>query len=181
MGLLSVIVLCIIYTSLIVIVYEYYKLFNSKDEYTKQELKQVLFFIPNRWIPLVSKFRLYPIYALVSLIIGILIPLLSTNWFFQSSVFCILFFIILPQIHRTYEPMKVTVSDSFIDTVAAAISEYYEIILFFFSTGTLSSLTYAWVTEKNLSFFWFMLNAIITCTIMFFMLASIDKDDKGKA
>ena len=179
MGLLSIFLLCIFYTGLIVIVYEYYKLFNSKDEYTKQELKQVVFLIPDRWIPLLSKFRLYPIYTLVSLIIGILIPLLSTNWFFQSSVFCILFFIILPQIHRTYEPMKVTVSDSFIDTVAAAISEYYEIILFFFSTGTLSSLTYTWVTEKELSFLWFLFNAIIICAIMFFMLASIDKNDKG--
>jgi hypothetical protein len=75
--------------------------------------------------------------------------------------------------------MKVTVSDSFIDTVAAAISEYYEIILFFFSSGTLSSLTYTWVTEKELSFLWFLFNAIIICAIMFFMLASIDKNDKG--
>jgi hypothetical protein len=77
--------------------------------------------------------------------------------------------------------MKVTVTDSFVDTVAAAISEYYEIILFFFSSGTLSSLTYTWVTEKELSFLWFLFNAIIICAIMFFMLASIDKDDKGNA
>jgi len=77
--------------------------------------------------------------------------------------------------------MKVTVTDSFVDTVAAAISEYYEITLFFFSSGTLSSLTYTWVTEKELSFLWFLFNAIIICAIMFFMLASIDKDDKGNA
>ncbi|HOJ27549.1 MAG TPA: hypothetical protein PL059_00590 [Spirochaetota bacterium] len=177
MGLLSIMLLCIFYTILIVIVYEYYKLFNSKDEYTKQELKQVVFLIPDHWIPLLSKFRLYPVYALTSLVFGILIPLLSTNWFFQSSVLCILLFIILPQIRRSYEPMKVTVSDSFVDTVATALSEYYEIILFFFSTGTLSSLTYTWVTEKELSFLWFMVNAIIICIIMFFMLASLDKEN----
>ncbi len=177
MGLLSIILLCIFYTALIVIVYEYYKLFNAKDEYTKQELQQVVFLIPDHWIPLLSKFRLYPVYALVSLVIGILIPLLSTNWFFQSSVFCIILFIILPQIRRSYEPMKVTVSDSFIDTLASAISEYYEIILFFFSIGTLSSLTYTWVTEKELSFLWFMFNVIIISAIILFMLASLDREN----
>lgn len=177
MGLLSIILLCIFYASLIVIIYEYYKLFNAKDEYTKQELKQVVFLIPEHWIPLLSKFRLYPIYALVSLIFGILIPLLSTNWFFQSSVFCIILFIVLPQIRHSYEPMKVTVSDSFLDTVAAALSQYYEIILFFFATGTLASMTYTWVTEKELSFLWFMFNIIIICAIMFFMLASLDKEN----
>ncbi|MCX8125047.1 MAG: hypothetical protein N3F66_12920 [Spirochaetes bacterium] len=177
MGLVSIILLCIFYCSLIVIVYEYYKLFNAKDEYTKQELKQVVFLIPDHWIPLLSKLRLYPIYAFVSLIFGIVIPLLSTNWFFQSSIFCIILFIILPQIRRTYEPMKVTVSDSFMDTVASALSEYYEIILFFFSLGTLSSMTYTWVSEKELSFLWFLFNTIIICAIMFFMLASLDKEN----
>ncbi len=177
MGLLSIVLLCIFYTIIIVIMYEYYKLFNSKDEYTKQELKQVIFLIPDHWLPLLSKFRLYPVYALLSLVFGILIPLLSTNWFFQSSVFCILLFIILPQIRRSYKPMEVTVSDSFYDAVAAAISHYYEIIIFFYSSGTLSSLTFTWITEKDLSFLWFLFNAIIIYSIMFFMLASMDKEN----
>lgn len=177
MGLIAILLLCVFYLGLIIIIYEYYMLFSSKDEYTKQELKGVITGIPDHWMPLLSQFRLFPIYALTSLIVGILIPLLSYNWFFQSSIFSILLFIILPQVRRSYEPMKVTITDSIWDTIAAALSEYHEIMIVFFSIGTVASLTYCWIANRELSFLWFFVNAIIICVIIFFILVSIDKEN----
>ncbi|HOE21543.1 MAG TPA: hypothetical protein PKJ69_11355, partial [Spirochaetota bacterium] len=86
-------------------------------------------------------------------------------------------FIILPQVRRSYEPVKVTITDSIWDIIAAALSEYHEIMIVFFSTGTVASLTYCWIANRELSFLWFFVNAIIICVIIFFTLVSIDKEN----
>ncbi|HOT20043.1 MAG TPA: hypothetical protein PLX22_08855, partial [Spirochaetota bacterium] len=70
MGLIAILLLCVFYLGLIIIIYEYYTLFSSKDEYTKQELKGVITGAPDHWMPLLSQFRLFPVYALASLIVG---------------------------------------------------------------------------------------------------------------
>src|SRR6056297_661362 len=178
--------LLILYAAAIFItllVFHYFQLFRSKEQYTRDELKNVIPSIPRYWDSLLQRYYLpgFIFSLVVSSVLGLLFPSIALNWFFQSAIIFIVLFIVLPYVKSYRENIMVTSSDNIGDIFSNVFTRYTEVILFGFGAGTFSSMTYQWTSHKELSFLWFLVNAAAILIIMVKILVDVSsiKEEKN--
>jgi TM2 domain-containing membrane protein YozV len=165
MAFLYIIIIYMCFVFFLVSVSYYVTLFSQKEQYTREEISNVLPYIFESWRKLGAK---YPVTGLllallVSSFIGLLVPFISSHWSINSAVFYGLFYAVFPILKERFDSTRVSSSPYYRDDISNAFSRYAGIILFGFGAGTGTSLMYNWAHNKELGFLWFILNlAVIT-------------------
>ncbi len=180
---ISLIILYVAAIFISLILFHYFQLFRSKEQYTKEELKNVIPSIPRYWDSLLQRYSIsgFVFSLLAATIPGLLIPFISLGWFFQSAIIFILLFIILPYVRGYMENIRVTAPADYGDVISNIFIRYTDVILYGFGAGTLSSITYLWTTHRELSFLWYIINAAVILIIMIKLLINVSsiKDEKN--
>lgn len=168
----------IVYLFLILAGYYYINLFISKEQYSKDELKNILPYFSQLWNKISSSYSILTlcIILLVLSIIGILIPMVSSHWIFNSSILFVVLFFVLPYLKKHYEKAQVAESDQYSDTVVNIFIKYTSIVLIGFGTGLGCALIYNWRSLININSLWFLLNIIVVSILLGITLNNLMKE-----
>jgi len=160
MALLYVVIIYAVFTLFILTVCYYVNLISSKDQYTREEISNILPFVAETWQKVYSRYPSPMLFLMLlgSSFIGLLIPFLSSHWFFNSAVFFVVLYLVAPLAKERVDSVKVSNSDEIKDDLTNLFSRFTYIIVLGFGLGTATSLMYNWAQEKELSFLWFLLN-----------------------
>jgi hypothetical protein len=168
MDIIIVVIIYLVYLFLLIFINYYVNLFSSKGEYTQDELKSVFPFFKDSWDVIQSKYSLsyFFLFLILSSVIGIIIPLLTINWFFNSSILFIVVFFTFPYIKNYFEDRMVTESDDYRDNYANIFAKHSEIVTIGFGIGLGSSLIYMWRNNIEINSIWFLINIIILTILL---------------
>ena len=152
----------IVYLSLLILGSYYVNLYVSKDQFTKDELKNVMPYLTQLMGKIVNNYSTSILIAtlLVSSIIGIALPLLSDHWFLNSSIIFLVMFFAFPVAKKNFEKTQVTTGGTLSDTIINIFTRYYNVILIGFGNGSATGLMYNWGVYKSVHFLWFLINLI---------------------
>jgi hypothetical protein len=159
---IEILIMYIVYLSLLVFGSYYVDLYISKDQFTKEELKNVLPYLSKLLNKIINSYSipLFLAILLVSSIIGIALPLLSDHWFLNSSIIFLVMFFTFPVAKKNFEKTQVTIGGNMSDTVTNIFTRYYNVILVGFGNGTATGIMYNWGVYKSVHFLWFLINLI---------------------
>ncbi|MFC1670386.1 hypothetical protein ACFL20_08330 [Spirochaetota bacterium] len=168
----------IIYFLLILIASYYVNLFLTKDEYTKDELKNVIPYLKNYWDKIKGNYSLIIIIIIlvISSLIGYLIPAVITHWITNSSIFFVIVFFVLPIIKKRFEITQVTSSENYSDKIANIFVKYIDIIIIGFGSGLGSALISNWRKLIDIHSFWFVLNIVIVSIFLGISFSRVTED-----
>jgi hypothetical protein len=160
---IEILLIYIVFLSILILGSYYVDLYLSKDQFTKEELKDVLPYLLKLWRKVSHSFSmlLLAVILAVSSLLGILFPMVSQNWFLNSSIIFLTMFFSFPVLKRNFDKTTVTVSGSYADTAMNIFVKYHNIILVGFGAGTASGLIYNWGAFKAVHFLWFLVNLIV--------------------
>lgn len=168
MDIIVVVLIYFVYLFLLIFINYYLNLFTSKGEYTQDELKNVFPYFKDSWDTIRSKYALssFFLFLIFSSIVGIVIPLLTINWFFNSSILFIVVFFTFPYIKSYFEDRMVTESEDYRDNFANIFAKHSEIITIGFGIGLGSSMTYVWRNNIEVNSIWFLINFIVLSVLL---------------
>lgn len=152
----------------------YYKLFKSKDSYSRDELKNSVPFIGQFFSIVFAEYSssMVMLIFFISALIGLLPLLLISHWIINSALIsCILHFA-APVLKNRYEETQVTVTDNYADSAISIFMRYSYIITVGISVGIASALIYNWAVFKLIHFLWFFINIAIVSAVT---VMSMDK------
>jgi len=158
------ILLIYIFYLLIIVVGSYYvNLYLTKDQFTKDELKDIMPYLTKLWNRTATSYSLATLLTCLfaASIIGILLPMLSQHWFLNSAIIFIIMFFAFPLAKKNYDIARITTGGSFADTAMGIFVKYSSIILIGFGTGTATGIMYNWGAYKAIHFIWFLVNLIV--------------------
>ena len=172
------VILCSIYLILIVLGYYYANLFVTQDQYTKEELKNLLPYLKELWSKIGDK---YPVPVFLSVLIistffGIVIPMFFRHWIANSSIFFVILFFILPFVKKYLEKSQVAESENYSDTISNIFIRYMDIIIIGFGTGLGSALIYNWRDLPGIYSPFFLINIIIISIFLGYTVKNLLKD-----
>lgn len=173
----SIIIIYIIYSLVIILSCYYIDLFLSKEQYSKDELKNILPYLKKIHENIIfnhSSFTL-SIVLICSSFLGIIIPLISSSWIINSSILYAIIFLTLPFLKKHFEKSQVSSSEDYADMIVNVFLRYDNVIILGFGSGTGASLIYNWGSMKNISFLWFFINIIIVSAISGYTLKKSTK------
>ncbi|MDM7988256.1 MAG: hypothetical protein QUS13_13080 [Smithella sp.] len=159
---IQVALLFAVYLILVILTSYYVNLYLTKDQFTKDELKNVMPYLKESWVK-ISRTYAMPMLAaifLVSSIIGIILPMLSQHWFLNSAILFLVMFFTFPLAKKNVHKAGVTTGGDFSDTVMSIFAQYDNIILSGFGGGTATGLMYNWGAYNAVHFLWFLVNFI---------------------
>lgn len=172
MSLLFLLLVYFVYVLFLFVIHYYTDLISSKDQYTKEELSNILPAVVENWKVLSAMYT--PSGMLIGLaassIIGLLIPFISSNWFVNSSILVIVLYLVIPFIKEQIDSSMVHSSDNIADSVVNFFSKNAVIILLGFGSGTGASLMYNWAQKKDIPFLWFLVNLVAVTVLMEILL-----------
>ncbi len=156
-------ILCILYLSVVLVGVYYFNLITLKDQYTKDDLKNVIPFFKESWKKVSSE---YPVPLFLSILViatffGVVIPMIFRHWVTNSSIFFVILFFTLPLIKKYLEKSQVTESKSYSDNLSNLFIRYMDIIITGFGTGLGSALIYNWRDLPEIYSPFFLINIII--------------------
>ena len=156
-----------IFLSVLIVMNYYINLWKSKNEYTKDEIKDVFPHFLSFLKIIGSQYSPVPflVLLLLSSLLGFLIPYIP-HWFFYSSIILIVMFLVFPIITNSIEQSKVMAAGDMKDIAANIFAKHSDIIIIGFGTGLGSSLIFRWGSLKEISFLWFLVNIIIISIII---------------
>jgi hypothetical protein len=159
---IEIILIYIVYLFVLIVGSYYVDLYLSKDQFTKEELKDVLPYLSKLWRKIAHSYSVSLVAAIltVSSLFGILFPMVSQNWFLNSSIIFLIMYFSFPVLKKNFDKTTVTVSGSYADTATNIFVKYHEIILIGFGAGTATGLIYNWGVFKAVHFLWFLVNLI---------------------
>ncbi len=178
MDFIYIIIVFVVYLIVLLGVNYYINLFSEKEEYTKEELKNILPYFSILMEKINSKHALPQVllaFILSSFIAG-LIPFVGSHWFIQSAILFGIILFFLPIVKSYFENQKVTSSDRISDSFINVFTGVSEIIILGFGLGYASSFMFVWVTDRELSFMWFMLNLIAFTFLLEYTIQKIIKE-----
>ncbi len=160
---IEILLIYIVYLVIVILSSYYVNLYISKDQFTKDELKEILPYLSKFWTRITGNYSILilGIVIIVSSFLGIIIPMLSNNWFFNSSILFVIMYLTFPLAKRNFDKAKVTTGGDISDTIVNIFAKYYTIILIGFGTGTATALMYNWGAYRIIHFLWFVINFII--------------------
>lgn len=160
---IEILLLYVVYLALLILTSYYINLYISKDQFTKDELKDILPYLARFKVAITAKYTtfLFVIILSTSSLIGLIIPFLSNNWFLNSSIIFIITYFTFPLVKKNFDNAKVTTGGNFSDTIINIFAGYYNIIIIGFGAGTATAIMYNWGANKAIHFVWLMINFII--------------------
>lgn len=163
MGLVYILIIYTVFLLFILTVNYYVNLISSKDQYTREEISNILPYIAESWLKVSRKYSSPALLLALfgSSFFGILIPFTSAHWFFNSAIFFVVIYLVLPLVKERVDSVKVSSSSMISDDIGNMISRMSYIIIFGFGMGTGTSLMYNWAKEKELAFLWFLVNLAV--------------------
>lgn len=158
----------IIFILVVIVAYYYSSLIMSKEQYTRDELKGVIYFFPVFLNKVSEKYSFVMFFAtmLGSSLIGMFPAAVTYHWFANSAILFGAVFAGLPVLKKNFEATRVTESESYSDTAANFILKYNEPLIFGFGIGAGSMLISNWGSSREISFLWFILNLIIITVLL---------------
>ena len=165
---IEIIVIYLVYLIILILGSYYVNLYLSKDQFTKDELKDIIPYLERLWNNIANNFSMLilAISLIVSSMVGILLPMLSQHWFLNSSIIFVVMFFIFPLAKKNFDKAKVTTGGNLSDTAMNIFLKYYNFILIGFGTGTASALMYNWGVFKAVHFLWFLINFIVLSILL---------------
>ncbi len=165
---LSFIVVYLIFLAFILVCSYYYDLFTAKEEFLKSELTEIKPFFEKLYDKILKGYRL-PVFLLVLIFfsfLGGIIPVIFTNWFFNSSILFIAAFFIVPYLRDYFNSARVTSSESLSDNVINVFIKYNLAIVIGFGAGYASSLINNWRQLIQIHSLFFLLNILIIAILL---------------
>jgi hypothetical protein len=159
---IEIVLIYVAYLILLILGSYYVDLYLSKDQFTKNELKDIMPYLKeslNRVLRTYSM-PLLAVILVISSAIGIALPMLSQHWFLNSAILFLVMFFTFPLAKKNLEKAKVTTGGNLSDTAMNIFTEYDNIILTGFGAGTATGLMYNWGVYKAIHFLWFLINFI---------------------
>ncbi len=163
MSLLYIVLIYIIFTAFLLTVTYYADLISSKEQYTREEISNIIPFIAETGQKIIEKYPLPGLGLAIFFpsLLGLLMPFISNGWFLNSAFLFVCLYILLPIAKERFDSTRVSASEYYADEIANYISKYAGMILFGFGAGTGTGLMYTWAHEKELGFLWFIFNLIV--------------------
>jgi hypothetical protein len=151
----------------------YIHLLSSKDQYTREELSNILPYISGYLSMLAEKYHQtgFLLALLPASLVGMLFPVITDHWFFSSSILFIIAYLLLPILKERFESTRVMASSSRVDDVSNFMARHAGVIVIGLGGGMGSSLMYTWAHDKELGFLWFIMNLSILIVLMEFALS----------
>lgn len=165
---MEIVLVYIFYIITVAVALYYYTLFSSKDQYTRDELKDVLPFLIDffRKFFLSGSFTGIFLILIISSLIGMIIPAISNHWISNSVIFSLILFFAMPIVKNHYEQIQVSTSESYSDTIVNVFVKYSLTITAGFIAGYGSMLVYNWAKVPEISFLWFLPNIIANSILL---------------
>lgn len=168
-----------LFYAFVVLALNYYiSLFLTKDQFTKEELKNIKPFFTHIWTVMTT---MYPASAFLaafisSSIVGIIFPRIIIYWLFSSILPFALVYISFPYISKHFQETKVAESEGLKDKFANIFIKYQQIFVFGFGLGSLASFSVNWLSDpKMYSFLLFAANIAGSIILLQYTLNSIAK------
>jgi len=173
---IEILLIYIVYLLIIVLGSYYVNLYLTKDQFTKDELKDVMPYLTKLWNRITTSYSLsiMLICLCVASLIGILLPMLSQHWFLNFAIIFIVMFFTFPLAKKNYDMARITTGGSFADTAMSIFVKYNSVILVGFGTGTATGIMYAWGVYKAINFLWFLINLILLTIFIGMVIRDID-------
>lgn len=173
---IEIVLIYIFYLAIIVLGSYYVNLYLSKDQFTKDELKEVLPYLKKLWNKIASSYSMsiMMICLGISSLIGILLPMLSQHWFLNSAIIFAVMFFSFPLAKKNFDMTRITTGGTFADTAMSILVKYNSILLIGFGTGTATGIMYNWGVDKTISFVWFLVNLIVLTLLIGMTIKNID-------
>jgi hypothetical protein len=156
---IELVIIYVVYLLLLILGSYYVNLYISKDQFTKDEIKNILPYLSQLWSKIINN-NSAPILIMafvMSALIGMALPLLSDHWFLNSSIIFLIMFFSFPVAKNNFDKIQVTTGGTISDTIINIFTRYYNVILIGFGNGTATGLMYNY---KILHFLWFLINLI---------------------
>jgi hypothetical protein len=159
---IELLIMYVVYLLLLILGSYYVHLYISKDQFTKDELKDVMPYLTQLLSKIVNNYSTSILVAtlLVSSVIGMALPLLSDHWFLNSSIVFLVMFFTFPVAKKNFDKTQVTTGGTASDTIINIFTRYYNVILIGFGNGSATGLMYSWGVNKSVHFLWFLINLI---------------------
>ncbi len=160
---IEIVLIYIFYLMIIILGSYYVNLYLSKDQFSKDELKDILPYLTKLWDRINNTYSLSILMIClgVASLIGVLLPMLSQHWFLNSAIIFIVMFFTFPLAKKNFDMARVTTGGSLSDTAMSIFVKYHSIILIGFGTGTATGIMYSWAVYKAINFLWFLINLIV--------------------
>lgn len=168
----QIFIILIIYCVTSFILTYFFNLFITKNEYTRQELSDILPQLGNMLKKITSNYpvlRLTGI-VLVSAFISIIILSIFTNWLINSAIIPLIIYFSGPKLATYFEETRVTISNNYADVLETIYSRYYRYIMAGFLAGYGTKLIDNWINVGAISFYWFILNFAINTVLIILIL-----------
>jgi len=164
---IEIIIILLIYITLMIVALYYYDLFQSKDMYSKDELKNILPYFKIIFDHISTEYSISMVILvfIIASIVGLLPLLLITHWIVNSALLGVILYLITPYIKSRFEETQVTVTESYADSAVALFIRYGYIIIVGFSAGMASAIIYNWAVFKLIHFLWLLPNLIALSAI----------------
>ena len=160
---IEIVFIYIFYLLIIVLGSYYVNLYLTKDQFTKDELKDVLPYLTKLWNRIMTSYSIsiLLICLCAASLVGVLLPMLSQHWFLNSAIIFVIMFFTFPLAKKNYDMARITTGGSFADTAMSVFVKYNSIILIGFGAGTATGIMYSWGVYKAINFLWFLVNLIV--------------------
>ncbi len=165
---IEIILIYILYLMIIVLGSYYVNLYLSKDSFTKEELKEVIPYLTKLWNKIKNNYSMTILLVCIGVasLIGILLAMLSQNWFLNSAILFVVMFFTFPLAKKNFDSAMITTGGNISDTAMGIFVKYQAVILIGFGTGTATGLMYNWGVYKSINFLWFLVNIIVMTIII---------------
>ena len=165
--LLSILVIYVLFVLVVVLISYYADLIIKKEEYTRDDLKNIVPYFGMLWENAAQKYSLFNLISIlfISSFISILLTLVSSSMILNSSILFLVVYFVLPVISGNLEKSRVTDGGSFYDLIANIVMKYHDLIIIGFGFGTGSALLYSWGGLRQIHFIWFLLNVVIVIVL----------------
>jgi hypothetical protein len=164
---IEIILIYIVYLILLILGSYYVNLYLRQDQFTKEELKNVIPYLTKLWNIIANNYSMtiLAVILIVSSLVGITLTMVTEYWFLNSAIIFAVMFFIFPLAKKNFDKAMVTTGGNLSDTAMNMFLKYYNFILVGFGTGIASALMYNWGAFKAIHFLWFLIN-IIALTIL---------------
>jgi hypothetical protein len=172
---IELILLFLAYLAAVIFGSYYVNLYITRDQFSKEDLKNVFPYISDLWSGITSNNSLAALLGILiaSSFVGILITMITRNWFLNSSIIFVILFLTFPLAKKSFEKARVTTGGGFGDRTVEVFAKYDSFILIGYGAGTGTALMYNWGVYKAVPFLWFLINFIVITILLGMVIKNV--------
>jgi uncharacterized membrane protein YfcA len=156
----------------------YISLFLTKEQYTKEELKNIKPHFSITWTKINSQYNTFGVIICLftSSLIGIYLPRILNYRFFNSIFPLVIIYFSFPYLTRHLQNKQVSESEDSSDIFAGLFIEYNQLIVLGFGLGLMSFFSINWLANPQMySFLLFAANVIGSIILLQYTLNTVLK------